>query len=130
MNEVDRINIEMLWSLNQPIAKIHAVHTGECESKKANSDTAKELEAELLLAKELRVMLTANIWTEGNLVNSAMGIIQDILFEDQGPPSLPTAVFIKFNIYKESNITTLKEDKVVPIVLIKRSWEGKNGSCT
>ena len=59
-----------------------------------------------------------------------MGTIQDILFEDQGPPSLPTAVFIKFNIYKESNITTLEGDKVVPIVPIKRSWEGKNGSCT
>ena len=97
------------------------MHTGERESKKANSDTAKGLEAELLLAKGSRVMLTANIWTEGGLVNGAMGTIQDILFEDQGPPSLPTAVFIKFNIYEESNITTLKGDKVVPIVLIKCS---------
>ena len=129
-NEVDRINIEMLRSLNQPVAKIHAVHTGGRESKKANSDTAKGLEAELLLAKGSRVMLTANIWTEGGLVNGAMGTIQDILFEDQGPPSLPTAVFIKFDIYEESNITTLEGDKVVPIVPIKRSWEGKNGSCT
>ena len=58
---------------------------------------------------------------KGGLVNSAMGTIQDILFKDQGPPSLPTAVFIKFNIYEESNITTLKGDKVVPIVPIKRS---------
>ena len=97
------------------------MHTGGRESKKANSDTAKGLEAELLFAKGSRVMLTANIWTEGGLVNGAMGTIQDILFEDQGPPSLPTAVFIKFDIYEESNITTLKGDKVVPIVLIKRS---------
>jgi ATP-dependent DNA helicase PIF1 len=106
------------------------VHTGGSESKKANSDVAKGLEAELLLAKGSRVMLTANIWTEGGLVNGAMGTIQDILFEDQGPPSLPIAVFIKFDIYEESSITTLEGDKVVPIVPIKRSWEGKNGTCS
>src|SRR5436190_5304705 len=75
-------------------------------------------------------MLTANIWTESGLVNSAMGTIQDILFKDQGPPSLLTAVFVKFDIYEESNITTLEGNKVVPIVLIKRSWDSKNGSCS
>ena len=47
--------------------------------------------------KGARVMLTANIWTEAGLVNGSMGTIQDIIFEGQGPPSLPAAVLIKFD---------------------------------
>jgi len=46
-NDVDRINKEMLQLLNCPVAKIVAEHTGGHEAKKANSDVAKGLEAEL-----------------------------------------------------------------------------------
>ncbi len=59
--EVDRINANKLRSLNQPIAKIWAVHTGSSEASKADSDTAKGLEPEILLAKNARVMLTSNL---------------------------------------------------------------------
>ena len=52
------------------MAKIQAEHTGGGEARKATSDTAKGLEAELLLANGSRVMLTANIWTEAGLVNA------------------------------------------------------------
>jgi len=91
---------------------------------------AKGLEAQLLLAKGSRVMLSANIWTEAGLVNGSMGIVQDILFEEHGPPSLPVAVLVEFEAYKGPTITTLEGNKVVPIVPIKRSWEGKNGPCS
>ena len=63
-NDVDTINMEKLRSLNCPIAKIKAVHTGGSEAKNADSDTAKGLESQLLLAKGARVMLTANLWTK------------------------------------------------------------------
>lgn len=56
-----------------------------------------------------------------------MGTIQDILFEEKGPPSLPVAVFISFDSYERDAITNSEGIKVVPIVPIKRSWEGKNG---
>ncbi len=59
----------MLRFLNLPVAKILTIHTGGCEAKKASSDVAKSLEAQLILAKEIRVILTANLWTEEELVN-------------------------------------------------------------
>jgi ATP-dependent exoDNAse (exonuclease V) alpha subunit len=119
--DVDKVNIDMLRSLNQPVAKILAVHTGGREAKKAISDVAKGLEAQLLLAKGTRIMLTANLWTEGGLVNGSMGIIHDIIFVEQGPPSLPVAVFVKFDHYKGPSITTPEGDEIVPIVPIKRT---------
>ncbi len=73
-------------------------------------------------------MLMANIWTESGLVNGAMETVQDILFKEQGPLSLLIAVFIKFDIYEGPTINTLKGDKVIPIVAIRRTWKGKKGT--
>jgi len=73
-------------------------------------------------------MLTANIWTQAGLVNGSMETIQDILFKEQGPPSLPVAVFISFEKYEGPTISNSEGVKVVPIVPIKRTWEGKNGT--
>lgn len=110
------------------MAKILAIHTGGNEAKKASSDVAKGLEPQLLLAKGARVMLTANLWTKGGLVNGSMGTVHDIMFKNQGPPSLPAAVFVKFDTYEGLTIISTEGDNVVPIVPIKRSWEGKSGT--
>ena len=61
-------------------------------------------------------------------MNGSMGVIQDIIFDEQGPPSLPVAVFVTFEKYEGPTITNLEGVKVVPIVPIKRSWCGKNGT--
>jgi len=61
--------------LKNPVAKIIAIHTRGCEAKKVNFNMVKGLEAELVLAKRSRVMLTANIWTESELVNEVMKIV-------------------------------------------------------
>lgn len=127
-DEVDKVNTNMLRSLNRPVAKIIAVHTGGKEARKATSDAAKGLETEVLLAKGARVMLTANVWTQAGLVNGAMGTIQDILFENEGPTSLPVAVFVSFDKYEGPTISNSEGVKVVPIVAIKRTWEGKSGT--
>ncbi|CAG8821888.1 19167_t:CDS:1, partial [Cetraspora pellucida] len=66
-SDVNAVNIDKLRSLNVPVAKINAKHTGGVEAKRADSDTAHGLEAQLLLARGARVMLTANIWTEAGL---------------------------------------------------------------
>ncbi|EXX67605.1 Pif1p [Rhizophagus irregularis DAOM 197198w] len=58
-----------------------------------------------------------------------MGTVQDIIFkEDQGPPSLPIAVLISFDNYKGPTITSLEGKRVVPIVPIRRTWNGKSGA--
>lgn len=112
--------MEKLKDLKQPVAKILAVHTGGHEAKKTKSDAARGLEAELLLAKSVCVMLTANIWTEASLVNGSMGTIQDIIFKGQGPSSIPVAVLIKFDKYEGPTISNKEGVKVVPIVPIKQ----------
>ncbi len=89
---------------------------------------AKGLEAQLLLAKGARIMLIANVWSESGLVNSSTGVIQDIIFGEKGPPSLPVAVFVTFEKYEGPTIANLEGVKVIPVVPIKRSWKGKNGT--
>ena len=108
------------------------MHTGGNEAKKAGAEIAHGLEAELVMARGVRVILTTNLWTTAGLVNGALETVQDILYrEDQGPPFLPIAIHISFDKYTGPVITSSEGIKVVPIAPIQRSWEGKVGSlCT
>ncbi|GBC05303.1 hypothetical protein RclHR1_06170007 [Rhizophagus clarus] len=118
-SEVNAVNIDQLRSLDVPIAKIQAIHTGGNEAKKVDSDTAHRLKACILLARDARVILMANLQTEIGLVNGMMGIVQEIIFsEDQGPPCLPIAGLVSFDNYKRPTITSLEGKKVVPIAPI------------
>jgi ABC-type arginine/histidine transport system permease subunit len=85
--------MEKLRSLNRPVAKILAVHSGGREAKNADSDTAKEFTVSRSDTYQ-RIMLTAN---------------------------LPTVVFISFNNYEGPTITALDGTEVVPIVPIRRT---------
>ncbi|CAG8778029.1 10256_t:CDS:2, partial [Racocetra fulgida] len=56
------LSTHKLRSLNIPVAKILVVHhRGSKEAKNADSDAASDLETELLLARNARIMLTANL---------------------------------------------------------------------
>jgi ATP-dependent exoDNAse (exonuclease V) alpha subunit len=129
-SDVNDFNIDRLKTLNCPVARINAIHTGGAEARKADSDIAKGLECQLLLARGARVMLRTNLWTEAGLVNGSVGSVQEILFEEnQLPPSLPIAVLIEFDNY--SGPAIVKEGKkLVPVSPIRHSWEGKRGTCS
>ncbi|CAG8502458.1 12012_t:CDS:2, partial [Cetraspora pellucida] len=118
-SEVDIVNLDQLTSLKHPVAKILAVHSGRRDAKRADSDEAMGLEAQLLLTKGARIMLTANLWTETELVNRAIGTVQGILYNEEGLPSLPIAVLISFDNYRRPTITTLEGTEVVPIAPIR-----------
>ncbi|CAG8627046.1 2885_t:CDS:2, partial [Cetraspora pellucida] len=79
------------WIFKLSIAKIFAMHIGDYNSKIADSDVVKSLEAQLLLAK---------------------GVYNGLL-------SFLVAVFIAFDNYKKPTITTLDSVKVMPIIPIQ-----------
>lgn len=110
--------------MNSPIARIYAVHTGGKEASKANSNVAKGLEFQILLARGARVMLRTNMCIESGLVNGAIGTVWDILFEEnQGPPLLPVAVFVEFDTYNGPAIISTKGKRTIPIPPIRQSWD-------
>ena len=97
----------------------------------ANLDIAKGLEPEILLARNARVMLTANLWVAAGLVNGAMGTITDILYKEKlEHTALPTAILVAFDKYNGPTLKNLEGTPVVPIVPIRRMWEGESGICS
>jgi len=129
--DVDEINYDKLRSLNVPVARIRAIHTGGSEASKADSDLAKGLESQLLLARGARVMLRANLCVKLGLVNSSIGTVDTILFEEnQGPPSLPIAVLVEFDNYTGPAITSTEGKRVVPVTPIRRTWETNTVTCS
>ena len=93
-------NVSKLHDTEKPIAVsvIKAIHTGEAYATKAPADhDAGGLEAVTCLAESARVMLTLNLGVDFGLVNRAMSTIEAICYQTGGPPSLPTAVMVRFD---------------------------------
>ena len=83
------------------------------------------MELELLLAIEARVMLTSNVWTDARLVNGALGVIQQIVYNPGSLPPRPLMyVLIKFDNYV---VVPWDESfpQVVPITSIERGNKKK-----
>ncbi len=120
-SDVVEFNIDRLKSLNCSVARINVIYEGGFKARKADSDVTKELERQLLLARGARVMLRTNLWTEADLVNSSVGIVQEIIFEEnQSPPLLPITILIEFNNYFSPAII-IEGKRLVLISLIRYS---------
>ena len=119
-------NVSKLHDTGKPIAVIKAIHTGGAYATKAPADDAGGLEAVTCLAESARVMLTSNLWVDFGLVNGAMGTIEAICYQTGGPPSLPTAVMVRFDKYNGPSLP----NGVVPITPIRRSWSTSGAQCS
>ena len=116
-DDVNCHNKRLLRGLNCPIA------TSIATSVRTNYSTEGDeegLELELLIAIGARVMLTSNLWTDARLINGALGVIQQIVYNPgSSPPEPPMYVLIKFD-----NYVGVPWDEsfpqVVPITYIKR----------
>ena len=76
-DDVNCHNKRLIRGLNCPIA------TNIATSVRTNYSTEGDeegLELELLIAIGARVMLTSNLWIDAGLVNGALGVIQQIVY--------------------------------------------------
>ena len=95
--KVAQDNYSKLKQLNQPIIQIDAQHNNS-KAKHLSADDMGGLEPTIYLAKNARVMLTRNLWTEVGLCNGAMGTVVDVIYaEGCTPPVLPIAIIVQFD---------------------------------
>ncbi|KAE8749142.1 hypothetical protein FOCC_FOCC004048 [Frankliniella occidentalis] len=94
-------------------------------TKRAELGTVTEAEGlhpVLYLAKNARIMLKSNLWTEKGLVNGAMGTIVDIVYEeDKNPPyEAPAIIIVRFDNYDGPYLDN--DQKTFPITVLTKSW--------
>ncbi|XP_057830374.2 ATP-dependent DNA helicase PIF1-like [Cryptomeria japonica] len=97
-DNVHNHNKKMLHLLKQPVARSVATKVGSVNIvEDCSSD---ELELELLISKNSRVMLTSNLWIQAGLVNGALGYIRKIVYKPgSAPPEPPSYVMVEFDNY-------------------------------
>ena len=72
-------------------------------------------------------MLTANLWIEVGLANSAMGTVVAICYRGgQAPPNLPVSVMVRFGSYRGPTLP----DATVPISPICHTWFTSSAQCS
>ncbi|XP_057856401.2 uncharacterized protein LOC131065774 [Cryptomeria japonica] len=98
-NNVDFDNTVHLFSTNDnPVACSVATKAGSV--KIVEDCSSDELELELLISKNSRVMLTSNLWIQVGLVNGALGYIRKIVYKPgSAPPEPPSYVMVEFDNY-------------------------------
>ncbi len=120
-DNVAKYNLEKLYSLSTPVARINAIHSSPVAAS-TNPDDANGLHPVIFLAAQARVMLTANLWQEVGLCNGAPGTVQQFLFhEGQAPPNLPIAVLVEFDNYTGPPFLA-DHPKCVPIPPMLAEW--------
>jgi len=65
------------------------------------------------------------------LINSLVESIQEIVFEEnQSLSSFSIAILIEFDNYSSPIIINLKSKRLVPVLLVRYSYEKKKGICS
>ena len=97
-DNVHNHNMRMLYSLRHPIAR--SLATKSSNGNQNEELSSKELDIELLISNNARVMLTKNLWIEVGLVNGSLGYIKNIVYKlGTAPPEPPAYVTVEFDNY-------------------------------
>ena len=81
-----------LIALCTPMARFKALYSCNL-AKTVTAKNACGLWHKSFIAKNVRIRLTENVWTEAGLYNGATGMVHDMIFsKETNPPGLP-AVF-------------------------------------
>ena len=108
----------MLHLLMHPIAWSLATKVRSLNSIEDYSNG--ELDLELLINNNSRVMLTTNIWVEASLVNGALRYIRNVIYKPESkPPEPPTYVLVEFDNYSGLPFQD-DQPNIVPIIPIQR----------
>ncbi|KAK3923264.1 ATP-dependent DNA helicase [Frankliniella fusca] len=134
--EVKEYNMKRMKNLTDengsflPVIKISAIHNNRCAELGTSSD-ADGLEKEIYLAKGCKIMLKSNLWVEKGLVNGTIGIVHDILFDENTNPTngMPAVIMCTFPTYTGPSL--IPGTKVIPIRTIIATWtDDRNNKCT
>ena len=100
------------------------------KASKFSSDKAGGLVNTLPLAKDCKIVLTANIWPEAGLINGSQGFVRYIIFSPgKVPPNtcLPELLICHFPEYKGPDFLE-GQPGTVPIYPVRREWYEKKGT--
>ena len=101
-----------LHSLNKPIFRIDATHTGGKAAQSAEEQDAGGLPKSLLLAEGAKTMLRTNLWTSAGLTNGAIGEFVQLITPRAN--TLPFAALVRFPSYTGPALFP-DDPKLVPV---------------
>ncbi|XP_059073758.1 uncharacterized protein LOC131874410 [Cryptomeria japonica] len=111
-------NKRMLYSLNHLVVRSLATRARSVNTIEDCSND--ELDLELLISKNSRVMLTSNLWIQVGLVNGALGYIRKIVYKPGSAPlEPPTYVMVEFDSYSGIPFED-HHPNIIPITPIQR----------
>jgi hypothetical protein len=112
--------------------KIIARHH-EKEVKNAFEKNASRLCKELLIFKDCRVMLTCNMWTKEELINDAMSIILDLLWNDDISDSfkhMSAILLMIFDTYRDSASIRTRDVNAISMMFRINQWDNSDMICS
>ena len=116
-DEVNFHNRRCLSLLSRPVARSVATRVSSNYSIEGDEE---KLANELLIVVGARVMLTSNLWIDARLVNGALGVIEEIVYNPEvSPLEPPTYVLVKFDKY-EGDPWDERFTETIPITPIER----------